>query len=47
MSPIPLNISRFYRFHYTITPLQQKFSLRLIFAVKAMKFTDSTHWWMA
>jgi hypothetical protein len=36
MSAIPLNVSRFYRFHYT---KQQKISIRLIFSFKRMKFT--------
>lgn len=36
MSPIPLNTSRFYRFHYSMTT---KFSFRLIISAKRMKFT--------
>ncbi len=36
MSPIPLNTSRFYRFHYNMTT---KFSFRLIISAKRMKFT--------
>ncbi len=37
MSPIPLNTSRFYRFHYSMTAT--KFSFRLIISAKRMKFT--------